>query len=133
MDQLFRISCGLKRDPAIKNWFDHHSSELGAIAKQWFKEMHHCGGDVLELIHDACPVVCIDDVPFAYVNVFKAHVNVGFFRGAFLPDPDKILEGNGKRMRHVKIKVGQEVNEFALKAMIHEAYRDIKNRIQHKD
>ena len=39
---------------------------------------------------------------FAYVNVFRDHVNVGFFHGAFLSDPAGLLEGTGKRMRHVK-------------------------------
>jgi hypothetical protein len=38
---------------------------------------------------------------FDYVNVFKAHVNVGFFQGTALPDPAKLLEGTGKRIRHV--------------------------------
>jgi len=68
--------------------------------------MRDCGGEVRELVHDGCPVACVDDVPFGYVNVFTNHVSVGFFFGACLPDPGDMLEGRGKRMRHVKVKAG---------------------------
>jgi len=36
--------------------------------------------------------------------LYKSHVNPGFFDGVFLPDPHKLLEGTGKRHRHVKIR-----------------------------
>ena len=72
----------------------------------WFEQMRQCGDDVRELMHDGCPVACVEDAPFAYVNEFKSHVNVGFFYGAMLEDPAGILEGSGKRMRHVKLKPG---------------------------
>ena len=57
--------------------------------------MRECGDDVVELIHDGCPVALVGDAPFAYVNVFKSHVNVGFYRGCDLNDPQELLEGNG--------------------------------------
>jgi hypothetical protein len=41
---------------------------------------------------------------FAYIAVFRAHVNLGFIYGTSLPDPKKLLEGTGKTLRHVKIK-----------------------------
>jgi hypothetical protein len=47
--------------------------------------MRGCGDDVRELVHDGCPVACVADAPFGYVNVFRTHVNVGFFYGAMLP------------------------------------------------
>jgi uncharacterized protein YbjT (DUF2867 family) len=48
-----------------------------------------------------------------YANAFKAHVDVGFFRGAELADPDGLLEGTGKFMRHVKLRPGQPVEDAA--------------------
>jgi hypothetical protein len=69
-------------------------------------------------------------VPFAYVNVFTAHVNVGFFQGASLPDPAHILQGNGKFMRHVKLKPGTPTNIAALATLIHIAYAAIKARVE---
>jgi len=129
MNAILRFSGAVERDPAIDVWLNARPNDLGSIARKWFTRMRECGADVRELIHDGCPVVCIEDAPFAYVNVFKAHVNVGFFHGAALKDPTGILEGNGKRMRHVKLKPGSAPNTVALDALITAAYLDIKARL----
>ncbi len=71
----------------------------------------------------------MDDAPFGYVNSFKNHVNVGFFYGAMLADPARLLQGSGKRMRHVKLKPGSEPNTAALGALIDAAYLDIRERL----
>lgn len=131
MDDLLRLSGAVERDPAIEAWMKAHKGELGAMARQWFDVMRRCGDEVRELLHDGCPVACLGNVPFGYVNAFTAHVNVGFFRGADLPDPAGLLEGSGKRMRHVKLKPGAPVNATALDALIVEAYADIKARVEH--
>jgi hypothetical protein len=81
------------------------------------------------LMHDGCPVACVEDAPFGYVNSFKHHVNVGFFHGAMLEDPVGLLEGSGKRMRHVKLKPGREINAAALGDLIDSAYLDISARL----
>ena len=119
----------VKREPAIDVWLNEQPSELGAIARTWFRRMRECGGDVRELMHDGCPVACLGDAPFGYVNVFRAHVNVGFFLGAELKDPLGLLEGTGRRMRHVKVRPGDDVNVAALSALIDAAYVDIKSRL----
>lgn len=99
------------------------------MVRAWFEQMRSCGADVRELLHDGCPVACVGDAPFAYVNAFKAHANVGFFHGAALADPAGLLEGTGKRMRHVKLRPGREMDEEALRGLIGEAYRDIRRRL----
>jgi hypothetical protein len=99
------------------------------MARPWFERMRGCGADVRELLHDGCPVACVADAPFAYVNAFKAHANVGFFRGAMLADPAGLLEGAGKRMRHVKLRPGAVLNADVLGDLIAEAYRDIRRRL----
>ena len=91
--------------------------------------MRQCGADVRELLHDGCATVCVEDVPFAYVGVYTAHVNVGFFHGATLPDPAGLLQGFGKCMRHVKVRPGLAFDEPALEALIVAAYRDIVARL----
>ena len=92
--------------------------------------MRRCGQDVRELMHDGCPTACVVDAAFAYVGVFTAHVNVGFFQGASLPDPADLLQGTGKRMRHVKLRWGESLNETALHALILAAYRDMRARLR---
>ena len=124
MDGILRFSGAVKRDPAIDAWFRERPIEFGSIAQRWFARMRQCGADVGELLHDGCPVACVADVPFAYVNVFRSHVNVGFFNRAALTDRAGLLEGTGKNVRHVKLKPGSEVDEAALDALIEAAYWD---------
>ena len=132
MNQLLRFPGGVKRDPGIEAWMRDHSGELGAIAKRWFDVIRDCGDDVRELLHDGHPTACVADAGFAYVNCFIAHVNVGFFRGAEIVDPGRLLEGTGKYMRHVKLRPGSEVDPGALTGLIRTAYTDIKIRINMK-
>ena len=129
--QCLRFNGAVERDPAIEAWMKARAGALGAIAQQWFEVMRKCGDEVRELLHDGCPVACLGDVPFAYVNVFTSHVNVGFFQGAALPDPARLLEGSGKFMRHVKLKPGTPANGAALNRLIDAAYADIKARVEH--
>lgn len=103
--------------------------QLGAIARRWFEVMRGCGDDVRELLHDGHPTACVGDAAFGYVNAFTAHVNVGFFRGAEIADPGGLLEGTGKRMRHVKLRPDRRVDEAALTRLIETAYTDMKHRL----
>jgi len=128
---FLRFNGAVERDPAIEKWFKERSGELGTIAHQWFELMRKCGDEVRELLHDGYPVACLGDAPFAYVNVFTSHVNVGFFHGSSLPDPARLLQGNGKFMRHVKLKRETAVNAAALSDLIEAAYSDIKSRVEH--
>ncbi len=130
MNQLFRLSGAVKRDPAIKNWMDAHIGELGVIAQHWFEVMRKSGNDVREVLHDGHPTACVADAAFAYVNAFKGHVNVGFFRGAEIADPKGLLEGTGKVMRHVKLRPGHDCDVTALTKLIDVAYTDIKELVQ---
>jgi len=127
---LLRFHGAVAHDPAIEAWLKAHAGELEAIARQWFAVMRKCGDEVRELVHDGCPVACLGDAPFGYVNVFAEHVNVGFFHGAALPDPDRLLQGTGKFMRHVKLRPGTATNAAALGRLITDAYADIKARVE---
>jgi hypothetical protein len=99
------------------------------MVQPWFERMRGCGDDVRGTLHDGMPTACVADAAFAYVNAFSAHASVGFFHGAALPDPAALLEGAGKRMRHVKLRPGAEVNERALADLIAAAYDDIRRRL----
>ena len=127
---FLRFDGALERDPAIDAWMKKHAGELGAIAHYWFQVMRKCGDEVRELVHDGCPVACLGNAPFGYVNAFTAHVNVGFFHGASLPDPSRLLQGAGKHMRHVKLRPETATDTAALTSLIHAAYSDIKARVE---
>jgi hypothetical protein len=133
MEKLLLFPGGVRRDPQIDAWFTAPDHELRLITQPWFERMRDCGPDVVELLHDHYPVARVGDAPFAYVNAFRAHANVGFFYGAMLSDPLGLLEGDGRRMRHVKLRWGEPVNEAALAALIATAYADIRARLSAAD
>lgn len=123
----------VRRERAIDRWMDGQPAQLAAIARPWFEVIRGCGPDVRELLHDGHPTGCVEDAAFAYVNAFTAHVNVGFFLGAELPDPAGLMEGSGKFMRHVKLRPKTAVNQEALTELIEAAYDDMSARLaEHK-
>jgi len=128
--ELLRFNGAVERDPDIDAWMKEHAGELGTLAQRWFEVMRKCGDEVRELLHDGCPVACLANVPFGYVNVFSLHVDVGFFHGAALSDPARLLQGTGKFMRHVKLRPGTATNDTAISRLIDEAYEDIKARVE---
>jgi hypothetical protein len=125
---IFRLHGAEKHAAAVDSWLGE-PNELRSIAALWFERMRQCGDDVRELMHDGCPVACIEDAPFGYVNSFKKHVGVGFFYGAELVDAAGLLEGSGKRMRHAKIRPGTPYNAAALRKLIEAAYLDLGKRL----
>jgi len=129
LEDILRFPSAVTRDPAIDAWLGAQPDDLRPLAETWFGRMRRRGGDVRELMHDGCPTACVDDAAFCYVNAFKDHVNVGFFFGALLTDPAGLLEGTGKRGRHVKLWPGRDVDSAALDRLVDAAYVDIRTRL----
>jgi len=129
MTQLMLFPSAVRRSPEVEAWFCARD-EIRRFARPWFEAMRGCGDDVRELLHDGQPTACAGEAAFGYVDAFKAHVNVGFFHGAALADPGGLLQGAGRRMRHVKLRWGEPADAAALSALIAEAYRDIRRRIE---
>ena len=129
VSSFLRFDGAVRHQPQIDRWFDARRPELAAIARVWFAEMRICGKDVTELLHDGHPTACVGDAAFGYVNVFTSHVNIGFFHGASLEDPARLLQGTGRFMRHVKARPDTLPEAAPLKALIRAAYVDIKSRL----
>ncbi len=130
MSGLFLFSDSVREDPEVEAWMQELKPAFSEVARRWFGVMKRCGEDVRELLHDGHPTACVGEAAFVYVNAFKAHVNVGFFRGAELADPARLLEGSGKLMRNVKIKPDATLNSAALEALIQSAYVQMKRRVR---
>ncbi|MCR9246092.1 MAG: DUF1801 domain-containing protein [bacterium] len=132
MNGLFHFPEALPRDPAVEAWFGDCRDPLQALARDWFAALRNAGADVRELLHDGHPTACVGAPPtaFAYVDAFKAHVNLGFFRGAELEDSTGLLMGTGKYMRHVKLSPDREIDAIALRTLIDAAYEDMRRRLQ---
>jgi hypothetical protein len=130
MDDILRFPSAVKHDPAIDAWLRAQRDDLRPLVETWFTRMRECGGDVRELMHDGWPTACVDDAAFGYVAAFKDHVNVGFFFGALLKEPARLLEGTGKRGRHVKLRPGHALDSAALAQLVDAAYVDIRARLR---
>jgi len=130
VDDILRFPSAVRRDPAIDAWLRAQRDDLRPLAEAWFERMRQRGTDVRELMHDGCPTACVGDAAFGYVGAFTNHVNVGFFFGALLKDPSHLLEGTGKRGRHVKLRPGRDVDAGALVRLVDAAYADIRARLR---
>jgi hypothetical protein len=129
VEKMMTFPSAVKHEPLIDAWLRAQRHELRPFVETWFSRMRNCGPDVRELMHDGMPTACVDEAAFGYVNAFSAHVNVGFFFGAFLDDPAQLLQGTGKRMRHVKLRPGESINATALGELIDRAYADVRQRL----
>lgn len=124
-----RFPTAVKRDPAIDVWLRAQRADLRPLCETWFARLRRCGDDVRELMHDGAPTACVRDAAFGYVNAYRDHVNVYFFFGALLDDPRGLLEGTGKRGRHVKLFPDRAVDAAVLDRLIDVAYADIRARM----
>jgi hypothetical protein len=127
--RVLRFPGAVVREPAIEAWVRAQPADQAALARRWFGVMRGGGDDVRELLHDDQPTASVGDAAFGYVDAFTAHVNVGFFRGAELPDPAGLLEGTGRFMRHVKLRPGVALDEAALTGLVAAAYADMRQRL----
>lgn len=128
---MFRLSGAQTHHPAVDAFLDGQTPKLGAIARRWFTALRDCGdGDIRELMHDGYATACLGDAALAYVGVFRAHVNLGFFFGAELPDPAGLLQGRGRQMRHVKLRPEEPEDVAAIEALIAAAYAHLRSCLQ---
>ncbi len=129
MDKILRNEDKDLQPITMDQWLKTKPPELRPLAKRWFDQIKACSDEVVPIFHDNYPIACVDRAPFAYVNVYSEHVNVGFFYGAYLPDPHGLLEGTGKHGRHVKLWPGKAADEKAISILIEAAYDDIRRRL----
>lgn len=128
MDPVFHYPAAREADAGVAHWFAV-PDPLRALLLPWHAAARARGPDTRELLHDGRPTICAGDGAFLYLDAYAAHGAIGFFFGAELADPAGLLEGSGKRMRHVKLRPGRMPEEAALSALIEAAYRDISRRI----
>ena len=61
--------------------------------------------------------------PFCFYMVGKNHVTFGFHFGTSLEDPQRLLEGTGKNLRHVKLRKVEDLERTGLKQLVEAAAR----------
>jgi hypothetical protein len=66
---------------------------------------------------------------YAYILPHKNWVNLGFYMGVALPDPAELLEGTGKKLRHVKVRSVEDAERPELRALIEQALAERKQAL----
>ena len=87
--------------------------------------------DASELVYDAYNAVAeaftFSDrlkEAFCHVAAYPKHVNLGFNRGAALPDPERLLAGRGARIRHVRVTAAEDVTRPAVRSLVRAAVEE---------
>ncbi len=111
-----------------ENWFNNLPANQNKPLTQLRKLILACGKDIEEDIKWSRPCYSKNHL-FCYLQKSKAHVTIGFHRGTQLDDPDSLLEGQGKDMRHIKIGFDDKINSTAIKKLIENAIALDQNQI----
>ncbi|SRR6266581_5488781 len=67
-----------------------------------------------------------------YICPMRDYVRLGFMFGTHLADPGQMLVGEGKRLRHVKVKTVQEASQPALERLVEAAWEDAQTHMLKK-
>lgn len=68
---------------------------------------------------------------YCYIMPHKSWVNLGFYKGAHLDDPNGLLEGTGKSLRHIKIRSSEDVVQAGVRKLIEDAFEERKTALGH--
>jgi hypothetical protein len=118
---------GRPPDPQLLEFlgaYDRHISDLALALREVILEE---APDASESIYQVYTVAIwfgfsgkMKDM-FCYIATNAGHVNLGFPRGSTLPDPNRVLEGEGKAMRHIKLRSQHDVDRPLLRRYIQTA------------
>ena len=123
----------MTQNPSVEEWLANLESDSRAIAKQLRALARKNMPKAHEFVYHDAIGYSINDSPFDRICYIapqnKGHVNFGFFFGAGLPDPKKLLAGEGKRIRHVKVWDVDEAKNPALAKLIAATWKDASKSV----
>ena len=105
--------------------------EVAALARQAKAMIQDVMPDVVEVVWPTQRISGYGVGPkkmseqFCYIALFKERINLGFYYGSDLPDPENLLEGGGQAMRHVKISRPEQLENPALRDLVVAASRHL--------
>lgn len=104
-------------DPAVESYVESAESDIRPILDSLLALVRETLPDAEESVKWGRPVFTLErDV--CYVAKARAHDSLGFYEGAEIDDPRGLLQGSGKKLRHVKVEVGAPVPEDELRKLL---------------
>jgi hypothetical protein len=125
---IVRHSNAVPRDPRVDAYVESQSGPLHQTIARLVRAVRAAVPAHDEVVVHGAPWFCVHGEPFCYVVGYAKHVNLGFCEGAFLDDPDGLLEGTGKQMRHVKLSPSREVPSEKLAHLVSQSARRVRAR-----
>ena len=115
----------VNKGESIEDWIARQPPGNAEILTRLRTMIHEIAPGVLEQVKWSQPLYGLQKkgMGIASLASHKSHVNLQLSRGAELSDPQGIVEGTGKSMRHVKLRPGEPIPEAALRDLLTAAVR----------
>lgn len=107
---------------SVEGYIQHHKGWQREVLMRLRDILRAAAPEAVESIKWSQPVFELEG-PMCYFKAFSNHINFGFWRGAELNDPEHLLEGDGLKMRHVRITAVNDVNVGAYEALVRHAVK----------
>jgi hypothetical protein len=114
------------RIQAINNYLTKQPEEIREICEKLLETAKESMPGAIEIFAHGAPGYSTTNSSYdriVYIVAQKKWVNLGFFFGSDIPDPEKLMEGTGVRMRHIKIKNKTEVSNPAVHEILKAAWK----------
>ncbi len=105
----------------VEAWFESVPRDQQETLLQLRAAVKKVAPDAVEELKWGRPCYSNEGGLFCYLHSTKSHATLGFQRGSSLRDPTNLLEGTGKDMRHVKLKLGASASSSAIQALLTQA------------
>jgi hypothetical protein len=119
-------------DPAVDTFLKGYSPQVREIAVKAREAILSVKPDATEKVYPGWKVIQYGvgaDMKsvFAAISPLRERVNLGLANGVDLPDPQGLLEGDGKAIRHVKLTSPEAAGAPAVRELIRGALQAVKN------
>ena len=123
----------MSKNPSVEEYLTYLHPDLQAITRELVAVARKNMPDAHEFIYHDAVGYSVTESPFDRICYIapqkKGYVNFGFFFGANLPDPKHLLIGEGKRLRHVKVRSVEEAKNPALGKLIAATWKEAPESI----
>jgi len=106
----------------VTSWFNNLSKDQKKPLDELRQMILASNTNIEEQFKWSRPCYSINSL-VCYLHKSAGHVTIGFQQGSHLEDSDGLLEGEGKDMRHIKIRFGEKIDSVGIKRLIKSAIK----------
>lgn len=114
------MTTSLQKNPAVDEFIEALPEHNRKLAEHLRRLIFEASDKMIEEFKWSNPSYSHDGL-VCYMQSAKTHINFGFYQGALLADRGGLLEGDGTKMRHIRVSKMQDIQEEPFKNLIWEA------------